>query len=200
MRLIKKGAEANLYLSKFLGKKVIIKRRVGKSYRIKELDKKIISERISLEINLLHKAKLAGVLTPTIYAVLHNDIIMEYINGPTLKKYLENVNKKEALNLCYRFGKEIAKLHNASIIHGDLTTSNVILDNDNLIFFDFGLGYISQKDEDKATDLLVLKKIFLASHSNIRNGWKKILDGYSKKAKDLGKKIIEIEKRARYLK
>jgi len=199
MKLIKRGAEANLYVTNFLGKKAILKRRICKPYRIKELDERIIKERISLELTLLHKAKQAGVITPAIYATFGNDIIMEFVRGELLKEYLHKVSRRKALRLCFLFGENIARLHNASIIHGDLTTSNIIVDRNNLVFIDFGLGFISSKDEDKATDLLVLKKIFLATHSRISEGWDKILEGYAAVAKNLKAKIAQIEKRARYL-
>ena len=88
----------------------------------------------------------------------------------TLRGKINNLNKKinrgvynylkDVIDedLSFKVGEKISKLHSADIIHGDITSSNIMLQNDNLVFIDFGLGRYSDLDEDKAVDLLVLKK------------------------------------------
>ncbi len=179
---INKGAEAVIYLE---GKK-IVKQRVSKSYRDPVLDKKLIKTRNKQESTLLKRAKVAGVNTPIIYSVSENNIVMEKLeNTCKHKKFTKEI------------GREIAKLHDAGIIHGDLNLINIITTKDKKIYFiDFGLGFLSNKIEDKATDLLVFKKTLLACKKT-EGFWKEIAEGY--KNKEVLEKIAEIEKRARYL-
>ena len=88
--LIKKGAEANLYLENWHGKKVIIKERIPKKYRLPVLDERIRTYRTVHEPQLMHEAKKAGVPTPTIYMIdlAKKSIIMEYVEGKQVKKIL----------------------------------------------------------------------------------------------------------------
>lgn len=183
---INKGAEAIILLD---GKK-IIKQRISKTYRDSALDKRIIKKRNKQESTLLKRAKVAGVNTPLIFSVTENTIVMEK---------LENTNKHP--KLLEEIGKEIAKLHDSGIIHGDLNLINIITTKDKKIYFiDFGLGYLSNKIEDKATDLLVFKKTLKAAKKT-EKFWGKILSSYQKqtKNKETTEKIAQIEKRARYL-
>ena len=78
-------------------------------------------------------------------------ILMDEIDGVMIKDIIDE-------DIAYRLGLEIRKLHSAGIIHGDITSSNVMLKDGKLVFIDFGLGRYSQVVEDKAVDLLVLKK------------------------------------------
>ncbi|MCX8158515.1 MAG: KEOPS complex kinase/ATPase Bud32 [Candidatus Diapherotrites archaeon] len=194
------GAEAELIEASYINKDVIIKLRKPKEYRNKILDEQIRKFRTKAEVTLINRAKQAGVLTPFILKIDKKNfaIYLEKINGKLVKEILNSNNYKE---ICSEVGKNIAKLHKASIIHGDLTTSNIIKNKDNLIFIDFGLGYFSEKIEDFATDLLNLKKTYLATHFKYYDGWK-IIEGEYKREFSKGKEVIaklqEIEKRARY--
>ena len=69
IRLLKKGAEASLFLTEWYERKVIIKVRVPKKYRPEELDEQIRNYRTVHEPQLIHEAKAAGVPTPLIYMV-----------------------------------------------------------------------------------------------------------------------------------
>jgi len=91
LRLIRKGAEANLYLANWHGKEVIIKKRIQKKYRIKALDEKIRLYRTVHEAQIMHEAKKAGVATPTIFFIddFEKTIIMEYIKGDRVKELLD---------------------------------------------------------------------------------------------------------------
>jgi TP53 regulating kinase-like protein len=208
MVLIKKGAEASLYLENWHNQKVIIKHRLPKKYRIPELDYVIRSQRTIHEPYIIHKAKEAGVPTPTIFMVSPNDsnIIMEYVNGKQVKEVLDNFSKKDRLNLCKLIGNLIGRLHISGIIHGDLTTSNMILTPyGKVIFIDFGLSERSIELEPKGVDLHLMKRTLLSTHyRHAKDCFKALMDGYSEivgkeEKKKVASKIREIEKRGRYI-
>ncbi|MDO8627283.1 MAG: KEOPS complex kinase/ATPase Bud32 [Candidatus Diapherotrites archaeon] len=204
--LLKKGAEAELSKAEFLGRTVLIKKRISKNYRHKNLDDKIREERRKKEVLMIQRAKNSGVRTPIVYFVdpEEKEIVMEFVSGKRMKDVLNSEN----LHLCRELGRMIGRLHKDGIIHGDLTTSNVLVssnefevsDSEFLVLIDFGLAFDSIKDEDKATDLLNLKKTFTATHFNLMQGFEEILKEYKKESgfSEIEEKIREIEKRARY--
>ncbi|MBU2476448.1 Kae1-associated serine/threonine protein kinase [Candidatus Micrarchaeota archaeon] len=198
-KLVFEGAEARTYLTEFDGRQAIEKKRIPKKYRHKKLDDKIRNTRTRDEVNLLHKAKLAGIRTPVIYSVdkKNSVIVMEYLKAKKLK---EQINSMKIKNFS-QTGKEIALLHKAGIVHGDLTTNNILLEKEKLFFLDFGLGFNSNKIEDFAVDLLGFKKTFLSGNPEKRKEWKEIEKGYCfwEKRKEVIGRIKDIEKRARYL-
>jgi Kae1-associated kinase Bud32 len=189
MKALFKGAEAVIYSQKIFNKTIFIKNRISKSYRNPKLDQKIIKVRNKQEATLINKVKILGINTPSIYYLGKNTIYLEKLNN----------SKKHHIYLS-KIGSEIAKLHNGQIIHGDLNLINIITQKNKIYFIDFGLGYISNKIEDKATDLLVFKKT-LKSSSKTSKYWEEILLGYKKDTnnKEIIPKIFEIEKRGRYL-
>lgn len=190
--LIAKGAESNIIKSSYMGKNAVIKARIPKSYRIKEIDDKIRKSRCKLEAKLLSDAKRAGVRTPILYDVdlSEKSILMEEIDGVMLKDVIDE-------DLSFKVGEKISKLHSADIIHGDITSSNIMLQGDDLVFLDFGLGRYSDLDEDKAVDLLVLKKSLQSiDYKKAISYFKAVLKGYSNsKVID---NITDIERRGRY--
>ena len=200
--LIYRGAEAELWKSDYLGFPAVEKHRVSKKYRIKEIDDRIRKERVTLETSMLISARKA-VKTPYVFDVdlKKKSILMEFIAGDKVRDlflreaWIQRVSKK--------IGEDVAALHSADIIHSDLTTSNMILDNAGDIYFiDFGLAFKSEKIEDKAVDLVVFKKMLKSTHYKYFNEiWGAFLEGYSKyrKAADVIKHMAEVEKRARYV-
>jgi len=203
-KVLYKGAEAELYLSKYLKREVIKKHRIKKGYRIKEIDSYLISYRTKEEAKLIIEARKQGVSVPIIYDVdLKNGIItMQYIKGDRIKDIYEKISDNERIKLCKKIGESIAKLHNKDIIHGDITTSNMILYDDNVHFIDFGLGEINSEVETKGVDLHVLMEAIESTHSKFSDFFKYVLEGYEKEykkdAKIIFKKIDEIIKRGRY--
>lgn len=206
--LLKKGAEASLFLSDWQGRRVITKVRIPKRYRPDVLDKRIRSYRTIHEPQLINEAKAAGVPTPLIYLVNVADaaIIMEFIDGKQVKLLLNEVSKKERKEICVRIGELVGKLHKAGIIHGDLTTSNMILSLEGKIFFvDFGLGEKNIELEAKGVDLHLLKRAMQSTHYMFwEECYQAVLCGYSSVlGEDLTEKvyqkIIEIERRGRYV-
>jgi len=207
-KLLKKGAEASLFLAQWHGRKAIIKVRVPKRYRPKALDDQIRSYRTIHEPQLIHEAKAAGVATPLIYMVNVADstIIMEYIEGQQVKYLLNAAGKHERHALCMRIGESVALLHKYGLIHGDLTTSNMILGEDGRIFFvDFGLGEKNIELEAQGVDLHLLKRALQSTHfDHWEECFQNVLSGYSsvlglEVAEKVYEKIREIEKRGRYV-
>jgi N6-L-threonylcarbamoyladenine synthase/protein kinase Bud32 len=204
LELLNKGAEANIYKEEWLSHEVLRKERIQKNYRIKEIDYYLRKKRTKSEVKLMNDAKRCGVLTPLIYDIDKNgkSIVIENIDGIILKDVFDEAEVKEIKLFCEKIGDNIAKLHNCGIIHGDLTTSNMILLGDDIVFIDFGLGKISDLIEDKGVDLLVFKKALYGIHYNVaRECFQSILKGYIN-ANDYDKilaKLKNIEERGRYI-
>lgn len=181
----------------------IVKKRLKKGYRISELDEKLRKLRTRGESKLMEKAgRLISV--PRVLKVNEKsrEIEMDFIDGRKLSEHLDNMHDKE--KIMEQVGMEIGKLHDADIIHGDLTTSNMILTEecgeDKVYFIDFGLGFQSRRIEDKAVDLHLLKQALEAKHFQ---NWEKLFNsvskGYGAKDKDkILKQLEKVEKRGRY--
>lgn len=208
MVLIKKGAEASLFLEEWHDRKVIMKRRLPKKYRIPELDLMIRSQRTKDEPHIIHKAKEAGVPTPTIFIVDVSDanIVMEYVKGKQVKEVMDEVSKEDRMRLCRLIGSLIGRLHKNGIIHGDLTTSNMILTSfGKVVFVDFGLSERSIELESKGVDLHLMKRTLYSTHyKHAKESFKALMEGYAEsvgteETKKVNTKIREIEKRGRYV-
>jgi TP53 regulating kinase-like protein len=207
-QLIRKGAEASLYLADWHGKKVIMKKRSPKRYRPSQLDEQIRTFRTIHEPQLMHEAKRAGVPTPTIFLVDVKNamIIMEFIEGKQVKQLLGDASVNVRQSLCFRIGKLIGNLHKHGVIHGDLTTSNMILDSEGKIFFvDFGLGEKTSELEARGVDLHLMKRALQSTHFRFTEEcFNAVIKGYSKvlnaeTVKNVLAKIGEIERRGRYI-
>ena len=126
------------------------------------------------------------------------NLVIEGIKGRLIKDILEKSDYKK---LCMEVGKKVAILHNNSIIHQDLTTSNMILGKE-IFFIDFGLSFFSEKAEDKAVDLHLLKEGLESKHYKIWKGcFECVLESYAKEAKsspETLKRLEAVEKRGRY--
>jgi len=177
-------------------------------YRLPELDKLIRSQRTVHEAQLIHESKLAGVSAPHLYYLSPQDalLVMEYIDGERLKTVLLEAGLKKARldELGEEFGRSIAKLHAAGIMHGDLTTSNVIVDGGVLSLIDFGLAVHSKKLEDQAVDLRLIKETLTGAHNSVSERFlQSLMSGYSavlgrERAEAATRKLAEIERRGRY--
>ncbi len=203
MKLVKRGAEAEIYLSDWSGREVAIKRRIPKTYRSAEIDKRLREARTKLEAKLMAEARSFGVTTPIIYDVDTNEsqIIMEYVDGERIKEALHNADEEEQQSFCIDIGRCVGKFHKNDLIHGDLTTSNMILRNGRIYFIDFSLGGKSKEIEAKGVDLHLLMEAFESTHSEILPMFEHVLEGYKMEydeADRVIKKVKEIEKRGRY--
>lgn len=243
-KMIQQGAEANIIQVK----NWIIKDRIKKSYRISELDKKMRGRRTRSEAKLLEKAsKIINCPVPFLQPSIKNSskLKMPFINGKKLSEHLDKFPLKKQKEICKQIGESVAAIHNANIIHGDLTTSNMILVENNvnnnrkgavnnkkflvnggiingsdkkntclvegggvdggkkftIYFIDFGLGFISAKNEDKAVDLHLLKQALEAKHfKNWEKLFNEVLKGYKKQknSKIILERLKAVEKRGRY--
>jgi len=202
--ILYQGAEAEICLSEYMGFKVVKKRRLKKTYRLRYIDSYLISSRTKEEAKLMIDARRSGVSVPVIYDVDLRDgvITMEYIDGKRVKDILNSLSEKERKTLCREIGVNIARLHNNDIIHGDITTSNMILMDDRVHFIDFGLGEKNHEIEAKGVDLHVLMEAIESTHSKYSDCFEYVLEGYKKELEGdadlVVKKIKEIVKRGRY--
>jgi Kae1-associated kinase Bud32 len=203
VQLIKRGAEAEIHLSEWRGRKVAIKKRIPKSYRNEKIDKRLREARTKLEAKMISEARSFGVPTPIIYDVdtKESKIVMQYVDGERIKEALHNSNQEEQKRLCRGIGECVGKLHANDLIHGDLTTSNMILMDDRIYFIDFSLGGKNKEIEAKGVDLHLLMEAFESTHSSILDKFDFVIKGYKSEYNDADKvikKVKEIEKRGRY--
>ncbi|MGA2680470.1 MAG: KEOPS complex kinase/ATPase Bud32 [Candidatus Bathyarchaeia archaeon] len=206
--LFKKGAEASLYTAQWHGLKVIVKVRLPKKYRPAALDMQIRTYRTVHEPQLMHEAKTAGVPTPLIYMVNvpEASITMECVEGQQIKQVLNAAPEDMRRALCVTIGELIARLHKQGLVHGDLTTSNLILSHEGKIYFvDFGLGEKNIEVEAQGVDLHLMKRALQSTHYLFwEECFKDVLSGYSTVlgsdyAEKVYEKIKEIERRGRYV-
>jgi TP53 regulating kinase-like protein len=197
LQLAKKGAEADIYIVEWGNRKAISKVRSPKPYRHETLDATIRKHRTIHEASFISSAKAAGVMSPFVHFVdpARAEIIMEFVEG-------ENVRDAITSRLCYEMGCYAAMLHASNIIHGDLTTSNFIAGK-RLVLLDFGLSYYSERMEDMATDIRLIKEVFTSAHIATKKAFPRFMEGYTSMAgeKKTGKildNVREIEQRGRY--
>jgi TP53 regulating kinase-like protein len=131
---------------------------------------------------------------------------MEYVEGKQVKQLLHEFSRNERKQVCFTIGQEIAKLHRFGLIHGDLTTSNMIMNSEGKVFFvDFGLGEKNDELEAKGVDLHLMKRALQSTHYQFADDcFESVIDGYgsisdAKTLKSVLRKIKEIEKRGRYV-
>lgn len=157
MRFPFRGAESVISVEG----ETVVKERIRKSYRIEELDTRIRKLRTRKEAKILKKLNALAFPTPKLVKTYDDTIVMERINGITLREKIEQ--SEDPRPLFYELGVLVSRLHLADVIHGDLTTSNFIF-GDRIYVIDFGLSYISSKDEDKAVDLYVFDRAVNCAH------------------------------------
>ncbi|KAK6781700.1 hypothetical protein RDI58_019496 [Solanum bulbocastanum] len=177
-----------VFASTFVGRRCIIKERFSKKYRHPTLDSKLIlkglnavacdakrNEIMAQEARFVAKARRLGVATPVLYAVdpVMHTLTYEYIEGPSVKDIflgfgLVGVDEERMVDIATQIGNAIGKLHDGGLVHGDLTTSNMLLSSaaNHLVLIDFGLSFTSTLPEDKAVDLYVLERALLSMHSS----------------------------------
>jgi len=186
-----KGAEASVTIET----DKVIKRRERKSYRHPELDERIINERTSSEAKNVKRARKYGVNAPEVLDVENDEIVFEKIDG-VIWKEVEEVEKME------KVGENVALMHENQVIHGDLTTSNLMIDKSGEAFLiDFGLSFISERVEDQAVDIHLLKQVLDSSHpGKSEEAWEKFLEGYRENSRydEVLERFEEVQSRGRY--
>jgi len=175
-----------------------IKQRQSKRYRVPALDRKLITERTRAEARLIHTARKAGVPTPVISDITHDTIVMERIAGPLLTESLSAAHCEEA-------GRIVGRLHTAGIMHGDLTSSNMILreSDGRCVLIDFGLALATSEIEQRGVDIHVMFQTLSSTNPKDAASLKAAFArGYAETftgAGDVLKREEEIELRGRYL-
>jgi TP53 regulating kinase and related kinases len=192
-----KGAESNIYLTKWYDKKAISKIRIPKIYRHRMLDDDLRRRRTISESKMIMLAKEFGLRTPYIYFVdpFRAEIIMEFISGTRASKVLTS-------SICNEIGRFVSTLHLFNIIHGDVTPANFIV-NRKITMIDMGLSFHSTRREDKAMDIRLFKEILKSTYYRYYcEFFGDFLDGYksvnSKELEKILQRIDEIEARKRY--
>lgn len=182
------GGEAEVIIDE-----VVVKRRKPKRYRIKEIDETLRLKRTRIEAKLISLARRVGVPTPIVLDVEEDTIIMERIHGVPVKECMNEEVSRE-------IGRLVAKLHNANIIHGDITPMNMILSQGKIYFVDFGLAFIDNRIEAKGVDLHVYFEALKAGFEDWEKLKKAFIDGYLELGREeVVKRAEEIGERGRYV-
>lgn len=202
MKLVKKGAEADIYVTIWNGLDSILKIRKKKDYRVHSLDMRIRTLRTIREAKMISEAKSFGITTPLVYFVDEKkcEIYLQLIKG----KLVRDLSLNKIIKICTEIGKIVGTLHKNGIMHGDLTTSNFILSNQGLVILDFGLSQKTDKVDDYAIDLRLFKEVLNSAHAQIvEDAWVSFVLGYREILGNmLTEKVLShvsvIEKRGRY--
>jgi Kae1-associated kinase Bud32 len=199
MKLIGNGAEARIYLD--AKKNCVVKRRIQKTYRVDEIDSKMRLQRTRREAKILTKL---SEMCPLVMGVDEKtmEISMEYVDGPMIKDVIGDMEKKERSRVMRAVGLNAGKMHQKDVIHGDLTTSNMLLLGDDVKFIDFGLAFVTHKIEHKAVDIHLMKHALESKHyKNYKSLFEDFLEGYAEGNPEhvvVMDRLKIVEKRGRY--
>jgi Kae1-associated kinase Bud32 len=193
MKLIAKGSEADIYVDEDR----VIKDRIKKSYRLDCIDSELRKTRTKSEFGLMKKCAEAGVNVPTPIRLdgEYKEIMVKIDGDP-----LDSVFASKRMQ---RVGEEVAKMHAAGVVHGDLTTSNMLVKDEDIFIIDFGLSSFSKKEEDRATDVFLLKNALKSRHYKERTeAFEIFMSAYAKRMgkefKGIQSHLKDIERRRRY--
>jgi Kae1-associated kinase Bud32 len=189
VKVLAEGAEAVVYKTALEGVPALLKRRIQKKYRIVEMDTKIRTRRSKNEARIIATASEAGINSPKLLLFDGYDIYMTAIEG----KKLTDVPATTAL--FEKIGVVLGQLHAAGIVHGDYTPANIIVGRDGPYVIDFGLSEITNSAEEKALDLLLMKR------SVVKGSYNSFVKGYRKQndeAAEVLERLEVIERRGRY--
>jgi TP53 regulating kinase-like protein len=200
------GAESIISHIKRWGLDFVVKTRQKKPYLLSDIDENLRNTRISRECKLLVTARTLGILTPSIYAIDYQSksIIMDYIDGEQLKVIITKEPVNRGVILCQKFGAILAKLHNGGIVHGDPTTSNILVDKEEKIWMiDFGLAEMNATIEMKGVDLHLVRRAFETTHWEYQDPlFDAVIEGYTTNLNDSAGEVLnrmnEIRERGRY--
>jgi len=205
-RLIYKGAEADIVRGEWQGLDAVFKVRKPLSYRLKVMDDAIRRQRTIHEADMIHGARAAGVASPHLFYVdiPAATLVMEYVDGQRVKDIVGSAPRGVVEAIFGEFGRSVAMLHSAGIMHGDLTTANVVKRGGELVFIDFGLSLRTTRLEDHAVDLRLIKETLVGAHSQIAlYALDALFGGYAKgvgpaRSRAALRQLQNIERRGRY--
>jgi Kae1-associated kinase Bud32 len=192
MEILGQGAEAVVRKN---GSEVV-KERMQKGYRLESIDNSLRKARTRREANIIQKLKDLNFPSPRLREMCDKRMLiaMDFIEGPKVRDILD-----ENVSICEEIGRKVAVLHQNDIIHGDLTTSNMILNNE-VYFIDFGLSFVSKKVEDKAVDLHLLRQALESKHFRVyKDAFDRVLEGYNSypEAEQVIRRLELVEQRGR---
>ncbi|KAK1933541.1 hypothetical protein X943_004093 [Babesia divergens] len=171
--IIAQGAEAQVTHICYLGQDAVLKTRMQKKYRHPDLDEALTSKRIIAECRAVAKLRKSGIYVPLIYLadIKNRHIVYEFIKGETVHSTLAHSKGANNASVLMKVGTIVAKMHDVNIVHGDLTTHNMLrTDGGDICLIDFGLSFVStlaevcsyiyrhMRTQDKAVDLYVLER------------------------------------------
>jgi Kae1-associated kinase Bud32 len=196
MELISEGAEARIYATSLLGKDAVVKRRLPKRYRVRQLDYALRSQRTKTEARALALASLAGVKAPVLLLVDDFDIYMSRVRGTNLNRMLvHGVSEGKLKKILRDIGAYAGLMHAADMAHGDYTPANIMVSGSTAYVIDFGLAVMTSAVEEKALDLLLMKRSLPGrAFSSFMKGYRK---AYSE-SKKTESRLNSIERRGRY--
>jgi len=224
MRLLCQGAEAKLYTTQWLGRPAVVKQRFPKTYRVPALDAELSLERSKAEARGLARLRRCGVRAPWVYELdlAEKVIVMEHLHDAITVKaliyqYTAEGHSTQAHNqstatlhplmkgLAERIAQTLSTMHRNDIIHGDLTTSNLMVrepfEESPIYLIDMGLSSVDSKVEDKGTDLYVLERAVVATHPNtdtfVEAMWQCYGKSNGKQSEKVVKKLDEVRMRGR---
>ncbi len=200
------GAESSITKVELWGQQFALKKRPSKSYLIPEIDSMLRTSRTSRECKALVTARTLGVPTPIVYSIDLGDfsILMDYIPGKHLKQLTNSISMSRLANLCNQFGQYIAHLHVGGMVHGDPTTSNLLVTaNDKIWMIDFGLSEMNASVEMKGVDLHLIKRALETTHWDLQDDMlSHTLEGYvsvtGEEAEPILARMEDIRERGRY--
>ena len=190
-RVEPRGAEAEVEL----GAADAVKRRLPRRYRLPALDMRLRAERTRSEARLLSAARRAGVATPVVRDVDGTTIVMERVHGEVLKAALDEATVHEA-------GRTVGLLHGAGIVHGDLTSSNMVVRDGRIVLIDFGLAQATEELEARGVDVHVLLQTLASATPDPAPLAAAFAQGYAETFPGAGQVLereVEIRQRGRYL-
>ncbi|MEM2021176.1 MAG: Kae1-associated kinase Bud32 [Zestosphaera sp.] len=204
--LVALGAEAVLLRACYGVLPSVYKVRVSKPYRDRRLDSVLVRGRSETEARILAELRLRGLNVPALYYVDVDKglIVMEFVDGVLLRDLVLSGSSRVPKYLS-DLGVMVAKIHDAGVVHGDLTTSNVVVRGDDVYLIDFGLARYSRRLEDLATDLHLFIRAVESTHFSSKEVLlRNFVKGYSSvKGREftdaLLSKVKEIRLRGRYV-
>jgi Kae1-associated kinase Bud32 len=189
MKMLSEGAESKVFETSIFGRSAVVKVRQPKAYRIRELDEALRRTRTRKEAKAMYRASSAGVRTPEIFGIGKFSIYMEKVPGKLLKDAADERIDYETIGLM------LAKMHSVNVTHGDFTPANIVVGEQGICIIDFGLSDVSNSIEDKAIDLLLMKRSISGDdYSTMESAYRK----ESKNPEEIIIRLAEIEKRGRY--
>ena len=202
MKLIRRGAEGDIFFTTWNSQKAILKSRKKKDYRNSSLDYRLRKQRTIRESQIMSEVKEFGIHAPLIHFVdiINCDIIMQKIDGVLVR----DLPNSKLVNACKKIGRLVGTMHKNGITHGDLTTSNFIISKGNIFIIDFGLASRTSKFDDHAVDLRLFKEILNSAHAEIfEKAWSNFLSGYKssvgrERFVKVTNQVMVIESRGRY--